>query len=171
MAVAVAPLASPIGDKIAWVQKCIEERGALLIRDPVVDGLLSRLEKLSLATREELARVGIMQECRVCEEEQGGSCCGAGIENRYEGIMLLINALMGVKLPRSRPSPESCYFLGGNGCLLRARHVLCVNYLCDRVTGSHTPSELAALRDMEGEELDLILLLYDRIGKILPAMG
>ena len=167
---AVAPLASPIGDKIAWVQKCIEEQGEFLLRDPVVDGLLSRLEEASSATREELARVGIMQECRACEEEEGGSCCGAGIENRYEGIMLLINGLLGVKMPRSRPSPESCYFMGENGCLLRARHVLCVNYLCDRVAGRHSPSELAALRNKEGEELDLILLLYDRIGKMLAAM-
>jgi hypothetical protein len=170
MAVAVIPLGSPIGEKIAWAQKCLEEQGGLLLQDPVVDGLLSRLEKVSLATREKLAQAGIIQQCRVCEEEEGGSCCGAGIENRYEGIMLLINGLLGVKLPRFRPSPGSCYFLGGNGCLLRARHVLCVNYLCDRVTGRHSPSELAALRNKEGEELDLILLLYDRIGKILAAM-
>ena len=166
----VVPLASPIGDKIAWAQKCTEERGELLLRDPVVAGLLSRLEKVSSATREELAQTGIIQECRACEEEEGGSCCGAGIENRYEGIMLLINGLLGVKMPWSRPSPESCYFLGENGCLLRARHVLCVNYLCDRVTGRHTPSELATLRNKEGEELELIVRLYDRIGKMLAAM-
>jgi len=169
MALPSISLNSPIGDKIAWARRCLDEYGPVLLEDPVVGDLLLRLQQVSWATRAEMADLGLVEACRICEEEEGGSCCGAGIENRYEGIMLVINGLLGVELPEVRSSQESCHFLGREGCLLRARHVLCVNYLCNRVANTHDPSELAGLRDKEGEELKLIMHLYDRIGEILTA--
>lgn len=167
MALTPIPLHSPIGEKIDWARRCLDQYGPVLLEDPLIGDLLLRLRQVSEATRAEMADLGIVEACRICEEEEGGSCCGAGIENRYEGIMLVINGLLGVELPEVGSLPESCHFLGPEGCLLRARHVLCVNYLCNRAVGRHDPSELARLRENEGEELELIMHLYDRIGEIL----
>jgi hypothetical protein len=114
-----------------------------------------------------MATAGVVEACRQCEEEEGGSCCGAGIEDRYDAVMLLINSLLGLKLPGRSALPGSCFFLDKEGCALGARHVLCVNYLCAQAAGRSDRSLLAALREKEGEELTAISRLHDRVLKIL----
>jgi hypothetical protein len=153
--------------KIDWAWSCARDHGPRLLEDAAVRDLLSRLDAALSATRREMAAAKVIETCRRCEEEEGGSCCGAGIENRYDGILLLINALLGVGRPAGGGVSSSCRFLGGEGCRLRARHVLCVNYLCDQVTNRLEPSRLAALKDREGEELQLIFRLHDRLKRIL----
>ena len=110
---------------------------------------------------------GIVQICRDCERNEGGSCCAKGLENHYSGILLLINLLMGVKLPRKRRNPSDCFFLGSEGCRLSARHVICINYACHRITNRIDSRVLAGLREKEGTELECLFHLNERIIKIL----
>jgi len=99
--------------------------------------------------------------------EEKGSCCGRGIENYYDEPLLLLNLILGVNLHIKRYEKSSCFFLGENGCLLSARHTLCVNYLCEKITHKYTPSELSRLREVEGIQLALTFELCETLRKYL----
>ena len=114
-----------------------------------------------------MAASGIADECRQCEHDEGGSCCGAGLENKYSGTLLLINLLLGAKLPSKRTGPSNCHFLGDEGCRLLARHVICVNYICRKISDRIDPERIAILREAEGRELDILFLLNERVKKLL----
>ena len=114
-----------------------------------------------------MLRSGIVDCCRECEEKEGGSCCGAGLERHFSGILLLINLLLGETLPLEREQPSSCFFLSRTGCLLSARHVLCINYVCDKITSRMKPDQLAALRDAEGEEILLLFRVNETLRKLV----
>jgi hypothetical protein len=158
-------LESPIDAKIAWAEKRYNDVMSRLLGDQEIVELLDELKGAIHASRKEMAEAGVADECRDCEEREGGSCCGAGLENRYEGSLLLINLLLGVKLPRQGYDPSSCFFLGEQGCLLLARHVICVNYLCKKVTDHIDAGKIAALQGKEGVELELLFHLQERIKK------
>ncbi len=94
------------------------------------------------ASMQAMRALRVVQACKWCEEQEGGSCCGAGIENRYDPLQLLINLLLDVSLPDRQKYPDSCYFLETDGCCLKARHVLCVNYLCKKLQENLSKDEL-----------------------------
>jgi hypothetical protein len=160
---------SPIEAKIAWAEKCYDKIGDRLLRDDKIAELLVKSKEAIFASHKEMADVGVVNECKGCEEREGGSCCGAGLENRYGGVLLLINFLLGVKIPRDRPDPSSCSFLGKKGCLLPARHTICVDYLCKKITDRIDPQnqKIVALREKEGVELERLFFLYERIKEII----
>ncbi len=164
-------LASPIDVKIAWAEKRYHEVMGELLGDPEIAELLDRLKGAIYASHKEMAEAGVVKACRDCEEREGGSCCGAGLENRYDVSLLLINLLLGVKLPRQGHDPSSCFFLGAQGCLLLARHVICVNYLCKKITEHIDAEKIAALQEKEGVELERLFLLNERIKEIIKACG
>lgn len=158
-------LESPIDAKIAWAEKRYHEVMGELLGDQEIPVLLDKLKGAIHASHKEMAEAGVVNECRDCEEREGGSCCGAGLENRYDGSLLLINLLLGVKLPRQGYDPSSCFFLGAQGCLLLARHVICVNYLCKKITERIDAEKIAALQEKEGVELERLFHLQERIKK------
>jgi hypothetical protein len=157
------PVTSSVRERIAWAETCSEEKGGLLLRDERSVALLSRLKGAVRASRTAMAVTGVADECRTCEEREGGSCCGAGLENKYDGTLLLINLLLGIQLPKRRSDPLSCLFLGPEGCLLIARQVICVNYLCKKIEDRINPSKIAVLREKEGVELECLFLLVEDI--------
>ena len=132
-----------------------------------VSSQIEMMEQNVEATQRIMGDLGVVEACRWCEEEAGGSCCGAGIENRYSSVLLLVNLLLGVRLPQYRERLDSCYFLTGNGCCLKVRHVLCVNYLCARLQTHLSPEGLISLQTLSGEELDTGFVLYETIKKII----
>jgi len=113
---------------------------------------------------------GLVQACAECENLEGGSCCGRGLEDHYDGYLLLINLLLGANLPAERWDPRSCYFLGPKGCVLSARHVLCVNYLCKKATDRIDSKALAHLRELEGVQLEALFLLHERVKKVVKEL-
>lgn len=168
MSIRVIPLASPMEEKIAWAERCFQRLGgAALLQDGNARDMLRRLGAAACSSREQMAHSGVGTLCRSCEEQDGGSCCGAGLENRYSGILLLINLLLGAEIPRERQDPKGCFFLGPKGCRLMARDVLCVNYLCKKVTDGIDPHKIALLREKEGLELGLLFLLNEYIVQFL----
>jgi hypothetical protein len=158
-------LESPIDVKITWAEKCYHKVMGELLRDKEIAELLDELKGAIHASHKEMAEAGVVDECRDCEEREGGSCCGAGLENRYDGSLLLINLLLGVKLPEQGYDPSNCFFLGEQGCLLLARHVICVNYLCKKISDHIDSKKIAALQGKEGVELELLFHLQERIKK------
>lgn len=161
------PPDASIHEKIAWAQECFQEKGDWLLEDRDIGGLLLRLRAAVDASRRAMIAAGIGDECKVCERHEGGSCCGAGLEDKYSGTLLLINLLLGREIPPRRLDPSSCHFLGIEGCRLLARHVICVNYLCPKITDRIDPGKISLLREFEGEELSLLFRLNERIKKLL----
>ncbi len=160
-------LSNPIEEKIAWAQHCYQEFGDDLLKEKKLFDLLAHLKAAVVVSRREMALTGIVEICRRCEMEEGGSCCGAGLENRYDGWLLLINLLLGVKLPKTRQQTDSCFLLGKNGCLLMARHVICINYLCKKITDLIDPRVIIELREKESEEVNTLFILHENIKTVL----
>jgi hypothetical protein len=139
-----------------------------------VDGasaaLLSRLRTATAASAAQMLDCGLVQACAECETLEGGSCCGRGLEVHYDGYLLLINLLLGASLPKERRDPRSCYFLGPKGCVLAARHVLCVNYLCRKATDRIDSKALAILRELEGVQLETLFVLHERVRNVVKEL-
>ncbi len=154
-----------IEEKIEEARTLYEVWADRLRRDGRIRDLLARLERDIEASMRAMRAFRVTQACKWCEEEEGGSCCGAGIENRYEPLQLLINLLLGVALPDQRPIPDSCHFLEADGCCLKARHVLCVNYLCTKLQRALSQEERNALQAVIGEELDTGFALHEAVRK------
>jgi hypothetical protein len=161
------PVSRSVKEEIAWAERCYKEKGGLFLSDERTTILLDQLKAAVRASRKAMTVAGVADECRTCEEREGGSCCGAGLENKYNGTLLLINLLLGIQIPKQRFDSSSCLFLGPEGCLLVARQVICVNYLCKKIEDCIDPSKIAMLREKEGVELECLFLLKEHIKKNL----
>jgi hypothetical protein len=160
-------LDASVDAKIDWANHCYEREKSRLLSDQKLAQLLDALKQAAHRSRENMLRTGIVDCCRECEEKEGGSCCGAGLEKHYSGMLLLINRLLGVALPLVQEESSSCFFLSPTGCGLLARHVLCINYVCTKITSRIKPDELAALRDAEGEEIFLLFQLNEKLKRMI----
>jgi hypothetical protein len=158
---------SSIYEKIEQAHNLGETCGSSLMKDPHIDALLRKLRNCIENTNKSMVTLGVVAECKNCEEREGGSCCGSGIENKYDAVLLLINLLLGSSLENEESSRNSCYFLGKKGCTLTARHVLCVNYICQKLQKKLTREELITLQTCAGEELDTLFFLHEAIKKHL----
>ena len=161
------PDSSLIEEKIEQAHSLYANWGDSLKQDPNIHRLLQELQRKIENTNKTMLKISVVAECKHCEEEEGGSCCGAGIENRYGVVDLLINLLLGISLPTLRQCENSCHFLGENGCSLTARHVLCVNYICSTIQRKFSQEQLIALQSCAGEQLDTGFMLHEAIKKRL----
>lgn len=156
-----------VEEKIHWAKAVHSRWGQRLAGDEDISGLLFRLGNEIDRSRTAMMMAGLTETCRACDETEGGSCCGAGLENKYDGYLLLINLLMAVELPQARRDAKSCLFLGEKGCTLASRHVICINYLCRKITDHLNPSQLYPLREAEGIELHTQFRLQERIKRVV----
>ena len=158
---------SPIIDKIRWAKNCYQVKGELLLKHTHINKLIAQFKKAILISHMIMNHIGITEECEECDKNGGGSCCGAGIEDKYSGTLLLINLLLGCKLPEKRIDPKSCFFLGKAGCVLLSRHTICINYICKNITNRINQEKITKLREKEGIELEFLFQLNEEIKKIL----
>jgi hypothetical protein len=77
----------------------------------------------------------------------------------------LINLLLEESLPAEPQNPNLCYFLTKEGCILRARHVICVNFLCQRLRENIQHDRLVRLQEIAGEEIHSLFILEECIKK------
>lgn len=164
-------LSSPISVKIDWAEKCFRSYRDIFTSDPFLVGLMTKLSRATELSRLQMKRAGISELCRQCELEEGGSCCGAGVENRYSASLLLVNLLIGTTLPRDRYDDTSCFFLGQSGCVLKARHAICVNYICGKITANVGSGLINSLRETEGDELEALFRFNEQIKLVLRNPG
>jgi hypothetical protein len=159
------------------IQKKIEQAhelysvwGDVLRHDPFISSLIDKLQSCIQKTRKKMVTLDVVSECKDCEEEEGGgSCCGSGIEDRYDTYLLLINLLLGGSLQNGQPQKNSCYFLGKSGCTLTARHVLCVNYICPKLQQKLNREKLIELQTCAGQELETLFTLTEAVKKRIRA--
>ena len=199
-----------IEHKVALAYHLQAKLGPVLLQDKEIRARLLHLDENIESTWKEMVSIGVVRECSDCALKDG-SCCGAGMENRYGEVLLLINLLLGRTLYNQASVEEasrhviarsvgdkailkdgiastsarnnkkgkahdttSCYLLGENGCLLRAREVICVNYLCSRIYSNIEKEKLIHLQRTAGNELNSLFLLEQYIKKKLrgfPAPG
>lgn len=157
------PFSLTVKQRIAWAGDAFDRLRIRFYEDEASSLLLKRLQKAINVSKKLSEQIGISEICHKCDRLEGGSCCGAGMENRYDGWLLLVNMLLQVNLPEERFDPSSCYFLGQNGCTLKARHVICINHVCGKITGAIKKEDLMLLREKEGEELEILFHLNERL--------
>jgi hypothetical protein len=156
-----------IFEKISEAHSLFKLWGEALEKDPHIVSLLNSLDKKIADSWKAMEAFGVGSACSHCSEEDGDTCCGAGIENRYTARLLLINLLLGNAFPEKRFRTNGCFFLSEKGCSLKARLVLCVNYLCSKIQGMGSPEELARLQTITGQEMDEGFLLDEAVKKFI----
>jgi hypothetical protein len=157
----------PIEEKIQWAKHYYEAQKEALLGDSTLNKLLKDLNEAIYLSHLEMTQSGIDKVCKECDEKDGGSCCGAGLENQYSGVLLLINLLLGQTIPEQRLNPKGCFFLRAQGCSLFARHVICVNYLCKKIIHRIPSNTIVTLREKEGLELETLFITQERIKTML----
>ena len=139
--------------------------GHELLRDEKLRILLMQLDQNIEATQKQMVAAGIVKECADCAVNGDGTCCGKRTGYKYDSIILLINLLLGKTIPRKSQDPHACYFLTREGCILRARHVICVNFVCPRLRNNIQQEILIQVQDVAGQELDTLFLVEEYIKK------
>jgi hypothetical protein len=139
--------------EINTAKALFEHLGPALRRQPEWRRLLTSYRRAIDETQALMHRQGVAAACTVCATEGPGSCCFEGIETGYDRILLLINLLMGCSLPDSREAPESCFFVGEQGCRLRGRYYYCLHYLCPALQTSLGSDPREQLRITVAKEL------------------
>ena len=158
---------SSIEDKIKTARHLYDLWSDQLKREPHILQLIGKLERCLENSRAAMLELGIVETCKHCDEEEGGSCCGAGLENKFDTFLLLMNLLLDVSLPEGHRRPDSCYLLTDKGCRLKVRLVLCVDFLCPKILNTMSQGDLIRLQEVSGDELTTGFVLYDVIKKFL----
>ncbi|UCG11586.1 MAG: hypothetical protein JSU72_13765 [Deltaproteobacteria bacterium] len=158
---------SPIQHKIKLARKLHIKWEVAIRQDPDINSLLRKLKRFIKISQQAMHAFGVADACKRCDEEEGGSCCGAGLENKFDVLLLLMNLLLGVSLPNDRLRPGSCYLLTETGCMLKVRLVLCVDFLCPKIVNALTHDQLIKLQTVSGDELVTSFILYDAIKKFI----
>ena len=68
-------------------------------------------------------------------------------------MIILINILLGVKIPEQRKLENNCLFVGEHGCLLKARFKTCIHHLCPKIKNILSEYDLFRLRATASYEI------------------
>ncbi len=147
-----------------------ERYGDFFLSDPKLSALIDTYRSAVQVSSDTMRELGVSRICAECDAELGGSCCGDGIENKYDSILLLLNLLMGTTPTPAPPDSRSCRFLGASGCTLPARAVLCVNYLCERIKQALSHHDLVHLQETTSRELDLQFVIHEELVRRLKLL-
>jgi hypothetical protein len=139
--------------------------GQILLKDNKFRALLLRLNQNIETAQREMVSAGIVKECADCAVKGDGTCCGRRTGYKYDSILLFINLLLGKSLPIKSQDPHLCYFLTKEGCSLKARHVICVNFICQRLRKNIQHDKLIRLQEITGEELNTLFIIEEYIKK------
>lgn len=162
-----------VEERIALAQKVYAEHGHRLMSNVLIRNRLRRLREGISVSRDTMHHLDIPRLCARCDAEMPeGSCCGTGLEHKIDVATLLINLLMGLQIPQSRLRRGSCFFLGETGCVLAARHMICIDYLCPAVEAFLGPERLIQMQEATGLEIENLFLLTELInGHMLQILG
>jgi hypothetical protein len=156
-----------VADRIASALLLQKIFGRSLMEDEKLKSLLSRLDQDIEATQRGMLSTGVMMECADCAVNGEGTCCGKHTGHKCDGVLLLINLLLGRSLPARPYYHDLCYFLTEEGCSLRARHIICVNYVCRRLRKNIPHNILIRLQEIAGPEMDTLFIVEEHIKKKL----
>ncbi len=151
-----------VEERIMKAEEIYEKFGKVLLEDGEIRDLIKKLDSAIDRTKEYMRRIGVTEICRQCALETG-SCCKRWVEDEHDVSILLINLLLGVELPKERYREDLCFFCGEKGCRIKAREVICVTFLCDRIRERIGLEKEIELQKIAGEELELCFVLQEKI--------
>ena len=154
-----------IADQIRIALYLQETCGQSLMQDREVCALLGGVNLHIESTQNAMASTGIVEECADCAVNGEGTCCGVRTGYKYGSVLLLINLLLGRTLPPASTDTHLCHFLTKQGCALRARHVICVNFVCLRLRDILPHNLLCNVQDIAGGEINALFVLEECIKK------
>jgi hypothetical protein len=67
--------------------------------------------------------------------------------------------------------PHLCPFLTEQGCSLRARPVICVNFICQRLSRNITHENLVRLQEVAGEEIAALFTAEEYVKKKIASIS
>jgi len=152
-----------IEEKLSLSQELFELWGEALQEDPELSELLKAYRQAVERSNQAMESAGTFKECYICSVEEGQGCCKIGLEHECTVLILLLNRLLGVKLPQEREVPGRCFFVGPLGCKIFARPMLCRDYFCRRLQQKVPEPVMISLTQILNDELTL---LY-RINRLL----
>jgi hypothetical protein len=161
----------PFEERLDAAKRLFEEYGRLLKEDGDISSLLVRYREAVKASWDAMRETGIIDECTACAVDDGGSCCGRGIEDHFDVTLLILNLLLGSALPDRPYDEKGCWFLGRMGCLIEARHVICVNYLCKRIYRNIPLDRIHCFQTRMSNETSLAFMLEERIKALIMRHG
>ncbi|MBW1670391.1 MAG: hypothetical protein JRF20_07620 [Deltaproteobacteria bacterium] len=161
----------PILEKIRCAERLFNVYGRELLSDKAIMSLLEIYRQTIQQSWIQMKSTGVIAECTDCAANDGGSCCGKGVEDHFDVALLLINLLMGCRFPSEPWDETGCWFLGKRGCGISARHVICVNYICKRLYSKLEKSGLRLLQEKIVLETDAGFALEESIKKWLRNKG
>lgn len=154
--------------KIELAYDIFERQQRSLLASAPVSRLVRRLQLDLQTSWQSMVDLNIVKMCSECDATAPqGSCCSCGIERKYDVSLLIANLILGVSLPEQHERKESCYFLGSRGCKLRARHMLCVDYLCPVVQNELGCNLVAEIQSATAGEVETTFLLCEEIKKLI----
>jgi hypothetical protein len=130
---------------------------------------LSQLLHLQEEVTEAMRYMGMPELCTECGGRTAGGCCSAMMANETDSMLLLINLGAGFDVSPKRDDDYECCFLGPEGCSLKFKPFLCLNYLCRQIQTESSPEQLARLQGATSEFLGQILVLEELIRRQLSA--
>ncbi len=142
----------------------------ILEEDERFRSLLESLRQSIKATHIEMRAARMVNECADCAVTGEGTCCTARTHHKYDKLLLLINLLLGTSLPRGAGLPGMCHFLTEHGCILTARHVICVNFLCRRLRENIQHWKLVRVQEVAGEELNTLFIMEEYLKKRIRSL-
>lgn len=161
----------PITEKIKWAESIFKTHRELLLHNDTISNILKIYREKIDNTWRIMRETGICNICTRCALLEGGSCCGDGIEDKFDALLLLINLLFGYKLPLKREIENGCWFLGEKGCKLIARQVICVNYLCKKIYNEVEPEQIHRLQRAILDETEQLFIVEEKMKSELLKLG
>ena len=153
-----------IEEKIASAEHLFAKWGDELRKNDRIYPLINRLETNLENSRHSMHDLGIVRACTRCDENAPeGSCCSRGLEGKYGPMLLLMNLMLGARLPMRRHREDSCFFLGSKGCMLKVRHMLCVDYLCPELEKALGSKSMIEIQTVSGEEILSAFLVHEAV--------
>ena len=142
-----------IQTRIYRAEQLYSEFSKEMLEDTRITLLLAEYQQAIYHTKSYFQNTEVVEACSRCAQTNEGSCCFEGMEDNYDHILLLINLLMGVKLPHEREVNDHCFFVGSKGCKLLARYYFCVNYFCPELENTMGEQKMNQLSTVIGNEI------------------
>lgn len=157
-----------VQQKIGLAYEIFESQKQSLLASTPASRLMQKLQLDLKASWQSMVDLNIVKRCSECDTTAPqGSCCSRGIEKKYDVSLLIANLLLGVSLPEQHVRQESCYFLGSHGCKLRARHMLCVDYICPELEKELGCNLVIEIQTATVAEVETTFLLCEEIKKMI----
>ncbi len=138
-----------ITDKLRVARRLYQQHGPRLLRNRDITDTLEALQHKANDLDKHMLTMGMGARCSACAARVDGGCCSSYMAGNTDGIVLLINLLLGISIKPIDNGDECCY-LGPRGCIFTIKPIFCLNYNCSHIRQAATKEEMKALEMRAG---------------------